>query len=105
MSTNLVNWWIPIVFGYPALFLAITCSATGIYFRKPALLLLGSILSLLPSCYLGATPKLRYFGFSLPIFQILAAYLLHKQRVRLAILLQIPLIGCTIWFLALAISQ
>jgi hypothetical protein len=105
MIAILDDWWVPVFFGYPALLTSIALSALGIYVRKPVLLIASSLFSLLPSYYLGITPKFRYIGFSLPIFNLLAAYALYKQHIRLAILLQIPLVGCTLWLLVLAISQ
>lgn len=101
--TAIKDLWPLIIFGYPALLTAIILGAAGIYFKKPLLVVLGSVISTPPSIYLGGTPSFRYVGFGLPIFQILSAFALYKGRLWLAIILLLPIIGCTVWLLFLSI--
>ena len=105
MNTSLLDWLILILFGLPALALAAICSAVGIYFRKPRLLLIGALISGPPAFYLGSTPMFRYIGYALPLFHALAAYALFKKRIWLAIIILFPYIAALCYLLGLLILQ
>ncbi len=105
MYTSTLEWLIPIVFGYPAIALAILCSGLGNYLRKPGLLLAGSLISAPPAFYLGSTPLFRFFGYSLPLFNVVAAYALFKKRIWLAVLFLFPNIAVLCYLLVVLLFQ
>lgn len=73
--------------------------------RRPAVLLGAALLSLLgvwfPStmmtiAYEGLAVRLA-IGFSLPVFQVLAAWALHRQRTWLVWVMLMPILGGLLW--------
>ena len=96
--------WIQIFFAYPTLFLASIYSVIGIFAKKPILFVLGSIISLPPSYSLESTPAVRYFGYGLPLFHLLAAHTFLKQKSGLPMGLLLPFIGCMFWIVGEIIS-
>lgn len=101
----MANWLIPLSFGSPALFLAAISSGIGIYLRKPVWLVIGSALSIPPAIYLGSTPAFHLIGYGLPVLPALSACALLKNKVRLAVILLLPLIALACYLLAIAVLQ
>jgi len=90
---------------WPAIFLSIGISILGVIIRKPSLLIIGSVLAFPFSWYLGASPRFEIFGFFLPLFQIVGAFVVYKKVFWAGWLSLLPLIGLSSWLALAVISQ
>ena len=78
---------IPMLFGWPAIFLSVGFALAGILFKRYSLSLVGGVLILPATWYLGHYTVL-FLG--LPLFLFGAAYETSKNRTRLAFLFFVP---------------
>jgi hypothetical protein len=91
--TNFLQVWPAIVFGWPAVVLALALSATGIVRMKPVLLLIALILVAPISLYIAGSPRFWWLGISIPLFLAGASIAIHYRRNTLAWGLLVPVIG------------
>jgi hypothetical protein len=85
------DFFVPILFGWPAVIASLAVSTAGLLWKRPVLLLLGALLAAPFAYYLFGTPRFRYLGPLLPLFQVVAAYALHRKLTWLAWLYLLPL--------------
>ncbi len=81
---------VPIVFGWPAIMIAILLSIAGVWLKKPGLLIASAIVSVPFTYYVSngfRSPLLL-----LPVFELGAAYALVRQSNKIAWLLIAPLL-------------
>ena len=83
----MLDFLIPMLFGWPATIASLGLALTGILFNRPKLSLVGSVLFLPPAWYLGL-----YFSFSflLPLFFFASVVAVWKNKVALAIVFIAP---------------
>ena len=93
---------IPALFGWPAILLSLGCAIVGIAIKKPALLVLGTILFLLPAWYLS------HYSFAfgtLPLFLLASAYSISRNKTIQAFLLFAPVLLATAWLGFIVLNQ
>jgi hypothetical protein len=94
-----------IFFGWPAIIASIVLSIYGIIARKPWLIVLGAVLFIMPSLYLSGYPSIRGLGLLLPVFVLVAAYAVKKNRQGFAWILISPMIMISAVLAYLVITQ
>jgi hypothetical protein len=77
------------IFGWPAILLSLGFAIAGISIRKPALLVTGAILILLPAWYLS---HYTIVFASLPLFLLACAHSIARNKSIRAILLFTPVL-------------
>lgn len=100
-----MSWWPAIVFGWPAILLAIVLSVLGIIKRRQALLIASAIVATPFSFYLGGSPRIAWMGLMIPVLLIGAGIAVRFQKVRMAWLLLVPVLAVVSWVAALVLSE
>jgi len=100
-----VNWWPAVVFGWPAILLALALSVVSIAARKPLALAAAAVIAAPFSLYLGGTPRIGPLGFMIPVLLMGAGVAVRYQRVGTAWLLLIPVVAVVGWVGALVLGQ
>ena len=67
----MVNWWPALVFGWPAILLAVVLSVMGILRRKPVWLAVAATVVIPFSFYLAGSPRFRWIGLAIPLNRVL----------------------------------
>jgi len=103
-SGSLSEFWVAVVFGWPAIVLALLLSATGIARGKP--LFLGvAVAIMMPFClYLAATPRGFWIGVAVPFLLLSAAFAVRRRRSEIAWCLFAPVVAAFFW-LAMVVMQ
>jgi hypothetical protein len=96
---------VQIVFGWPAILTSLTVSALGVGLRRPWLLLLGAILFVPFSFYLGGAPGSMFLPVLLPLSLAFAGYAVFKGNTRLAWLLLSPPVLVSAWLAVVVVTQ
>lgn len=86
-----------IFIGWPGMIGSLLISGGGLFLRKPQLLLIGALLALPSSCYMGMTPLFEYWAVLLPLFQVGAAVAIKQKIFWLSWLLVLPYTGLVVW--------
>ena len=89
-------------FGWPAILLSVGFALTGIFLKKQFLSLLGGLLILLPAWYLSHYSVVFWL---LTILLFGSAYAISKDKVRLALLLMIPVLVASAGLGIVVLSQ
>jgi len=100
-----VNWWPAVVFGWPAILLALVLSVLAISRRKPSVLAASAVIAAPFSLYLGGTPKVGWLGFMIPVLLIGAGVAVRYRRVGTAWLLLVPVVAVVGWVASLVMGQ
>ncbi len=103
--TNYVNWWPAVVFGWPAILLALALSVLGITKRKPAIIAASAIIATPFSLYLGGGPRFGWLGFMIPVLLLGANVAVRYRRVEIAWLLLVPTVAVLGWVASLVIRE
>lgn len=74
-------------------------SIAGIIYKRASWLIIGGILALPFTLYIGGSPIFWPFGLCLPLFQFGAALAVHRGSIRLAWLLMLPFAVIAGWVL------
>ena len=91
LLANMLIGWLGIIASF-------VFSVLGCARKRYMWLVLGAILALPISLYLGGTPRFRYLMAFLPLFQLCSAYAIHKRVQWLSWVLLAPLVVTMIWF-------
>lgn len=94
------QWVIPVIFGWPAVGLALALVAAGIVRRKPWWVAAGAVAATPFSLYLAGSPLLRGWALLPALALALAAWAVARRRLRLAWGLVVPfgvLVGWVGW--------
>ena len=102
---NLLDAWPAILFGWPAVVVALALSVTGIVRKKPVLVLVAIILVGPISLYVTGSPRYWWLGLSIPLLLAGASIATHCQRRTLAWSLLGPILGIFGWLAIAAITQ
>ena len=95
--TSYVNWWPAVVFGWPAILLALVLSVLGISKRIPGLLAFAAIIATPFSLFLGGSPRFGWLGFMIPVLLIGASVAVRYRRIEIAWLLLVPVVAVLGW--------
>lgn len=69
-----------VLMGWPAVFLSLFCSLSGVVFRKPGAVAVGVIFALPFLWYLALTPGLRYVSPAVGLLYLAAVYSVAKGQ-------------------------
>ena len=91
--------WVGIALGWPAMGVALLCSVLGIV-RSRAWLLLVAVLLIAPVClYLAGTPLIGWFGLAPLLLLCGAALAVRWDRAAIAWALWAPVVGAAAWLI------
>ncbi len=96
---------VPLFFGWPAVLLSLALSAAGIVLHNPWLVVAGGLLVVPFSFYLSGQPAIRQPGLLLPLFQLWAAWALHRKKNKLTWFLLTPLVMVSLLLAAEVLRQ
>ena len=94
-----------LIFGWPALLLALALSVAGILRRRPAWLAVGSVIAIPFFSYLAATPRFRWIALAFPLLLLGASIAVHRGRFGLAWALFVPFAGIVAWLAVVVLSE
>ena len=77
---DIVNFWPALVFGWPAVILALALAAWGITKRTPLALVLAAVIVLPFSFYLASSPSLGWMAALAPLLIASAAVAVRHRR-------------------------
>ena len=100
-----MNWWPGVVFGWPAILLALALSVLGIIKRVPLLLVVSAVIASPFSLYLGGTPRVGWLGFMIPVLLLGASVAVRYRRVEIAWLLLVPIVSVVGWVASLVMGE
>ena len=100
-----MSWWPAVVFGWPAILLAIVLSVVGIIKRSAAVLVASAVVATPFSLYLGGTPRVSWLGFLMPVLLLGAGVAVRNRRIEIAWLLLMPVVAVVGWVASLVIEQ
>lgn len=101
---DMLDMLVQLFFGWPGILASLAFSLAGIVSRQFMFAIIGSVLAIPISLYLGATPKFGYFMMLLPLFQFGSAYFIRRGWLKLAWFLLLPF-GLTVLWLAMIVLQ
>jgi len=94
-----------IIFGWPFIILSLLLAVTGVIGKRPALLVAAALFFTPPAWYLSGYPSIRWFGITLPVFMLGAAYSVKRGKAGIAwALLSAPIL-VSAWLAFLVIAQ
>lgn len=91
--------------GWPGIIASLLLLAAGLTRKRPGLIILGAILAVPISWYLGSTPLFRYVLYFMPLLLTGSALAMRYQKMILAWLLVIPYVMLIAWLAVSVISQ
>ena len=103
--TNYVNWWPAVVFGWPAILLAIVLSVVGIAKRSPSVLVTSALIATPFSLFLGGGPRFGWLGFMIPVLLLGASVAVRYRRVEIAWLLLVPIVAVVGWVASIVMGE
>ncbi len=103
--TNYVNWWPAVVFGWPAIILALVLSVLGISKRIPGLLAFAAIIATPFSLFLGGGPRFGWLGFMIPVLLIGASVAVRYRRMEIAWSLLVPIVAVLAWVASIVMGE
>jgi hypothetical protein len=89
----MLQWWPMIVFGWPAVIVTLLLSVAGIVRKKPALLVIATIVVIPISYYLMGSPRFGLVGLAIPLCLLGSSIAVHRRYMALAWLLLVPFAG------------
>ena len=102
---NYLNWWPALLFGWPAILLAIVLSVLGITKRSPSVLAASAIIATPFSLYLGGSPRVGWLGFIIPVLLVGASVAVRYRRVEIAWLLLVPIVAIVGWVASIVMGE
>ena len=94
-----------VLFGWPAILIALVLCVTGIVRAKPRWLVVAAVAIIPISLYLAATPRFRWFALVLPILPIGASVAVGRSHQWLAWTLFVPVAGFFAWLSVVVMSE
>jgi hypothetical protein len=95
----------PTIFGWPLIILSLLASAVGLVTKRYWLLLVGAVLIIPFSYYLGNAPGIGVLAYFLPVFQACAAYAIRIKHLLIAWILAAPAFVVSAWAAVLVLAQ
>jgi len=99
------SFWPALLFGWPALIVALLLSAAGIIRNKPIWLGVAAVVVIPFSFYLAGSPRFGWMGLAMPLFLVGAAISVRFCKVWLAWSLLAPFTAISSWLAFVVISQ
>jgi len=100
-----MSWWPAVVFGWPAIGLAIVLSVLGIAKKRLTILVVSAVIATPFSFYLGTTPRVGWLGFMIPVLLIGAGVAVRYRQVQIAWLLLVPVLVVVGWVASLVLQD
>ncbi len=100
-----MNWWPAVVFGWPAILLALALSVVGIAKRMPILLGAAVIIAAPFSLYLVGSPRIGWLGLGIPVLLVAAGAAVHYRRPQIAWTLLVPVVALVSWVASLVLRE
>ncbi len=100
-----MTWWPAVVFGWPAILLALVLSVAGIAKRMPLLLAAAAVIAAPFSLYLAGSPRIGWIGLGIPLLLAAAGVAVHYRRPQIAWPLLVPVVALIGWVASLVIRQ
>ncbi len=100
-----MSWWPAVVFGWPAILLAMGLTVLGIIKRSPALIVVAAVIATPFSLYLGGSPRIGWFGFMIPVLLLGSSIAVRHRRLEIAWLLLAPIVLVVGWVASLVIGE
>lgn len=94
-----------ILFGWPAILAALTCSGIGLLWKRWPWLLVGAALMTPPAWFLSGYSAVRWAAFFLPLLLLASAFAVRKRKFTLAWLLALPVVAASAWLAVLVLFQ
>jgi len=94
-----------LLIGWPGIIGAIVFVSYGMYSQRIWLVIIGALLAIPISWYLGSTPKFRYFMYGLPLLFVGSAIAVKLRKNILAWILVIPYVLIMSWVAISVITQ
>jgi hypothetical protein len=88
---HVIEWW-PVLLGWPAVFLALTLSAFGVFQRRPSFLFTAMLLILPISLYLAGAPRLPFVSLLAPMALLGAGLATQHGKASLAIAMALSVV-------------
>ncbi len=105
MRYEFVNWWPAVVFGWPAILLALVLSVMGVAKRSPLPLVVSAVIATPFSLYLGGSPRFGWLGFMIPVLLLGASVAVRYRRVEIAWLLLVPIVAVLGWVASIVLGE
>ena len=102
---NLLEAWPAILFGWPAILVALGLAVSGIVRSKPRRPLIAIILVLPISLYLAGSPRFGWLGISIPILLSGASIAVHYDRKNVAWIPLASVLGIFGWLAVVVMSE
>jgi hypothetical protein len=96
---------VQIIFGWPAIITSLALSAADILWRKPVMLVIGTVVCTPFAWYISGYPAVRSAAILLPLLTGSAAYAIQKDKTNLAWLLLSPFIIISAGLAFIVITQ
>ncbi len=97
--------WPAIVFGWPAVLLALVLSAAGITRNKPVFLVAAAAIVTPFSLYLAANPGIGRIGLAIPLLLIGAGVAVHYRQTAVTWSLFTPVVVAMAWLAIVVMRQ
>ncbi|HHV64451.1 MAG TPA: hypothetical protein GXX46_05200 [Peptococcaceae bacterium] len=91
--------------GWPGIIASLLLLFIGLSRKRPGYIILGAILAVPISWYLGSTPLFRTVLYFLPFLLAGSALAMRYQKIIMAWLLVIPYVVLIVWLAASVLSQ
>ncbi|HYA12556.1 MAG TPA: hypothetical protein VEF37_06275 [Thermodesulfovibrionales bacterium] len=88
---------VTIFVGWTGIISSLVISLVGLIMKKHGLLLIGALLAVPFSWYIGMTPLFKYWGLGIPVFQIWSAVAIKRKAFWLSWLLILPYTSLVVW--------
>ncbi len=105
MEMNMLEMWPAILFGWPAIMVALGLSVMGIVRRRARWLVVAAVVTLPFSLYLSGSPAFGWLGLSIPLLLPAASIATYHHHTKLAWFLLAPFVGVSGWLAIAVMSQ
>ena len=102
---TLVNWWPAVVFGWPAIILALILSVAGIVRKKPIWLYVATVITIPFTIYLFGSPRIGLAGLTIPLLLSGAGIAVRYRRADMAWVLLAPFVGFITWLAFVVVTE
>ena len=101
----MLELWPVILFGWPAILVALALSVMGVVRKRPKLLVVAAIVVVPFSLYLAGSPGVGWRGLIIPLLLSGASISIYHHHTRVAWFLLAPFLGVSGWLAIAVMSQ
>ncbi len=102
---TILDWWPAVVFGWPAIILALVLSVAGVIRKKPIWLYVAAVIVIPFTFYLFGSPRIGPAGLTIPLLLAGAGIAVRRGRYDLAWLLLAPFAGVIAWLAIIVLGE